>query len=410
MLSSRSRNALLIYATAVALFALAGAFLVDSNKWRLIIVVLYAGTIALLFLPVLRSIGIGVSMFLVVQTVAYDALLPGLKTLPAHMDQILWVEPRQIAGISGLKQVSTDKNGFRVSRPVDYREDRTIRIFALGASTTEQILLDDRETWTHLLQEELMGQFSHPVEVINTGVAGLRAVQVLDTMKKVAELHPDLLIFLLGVNDWNHHVMVARGALPGWSRLDFRESPLAHMMLSAWQAFSQRLGNELTPHPFVEWTRGRMERARVLPTVSFMADEVLPDYQDAMTRLAQGCREHDVPCLFLTQPNLYSEQMSELLQESLWMTPPEATFRLDLPSLVGVSRLYNDWLKEFACGEGMYFLDLAAHIPKANAYFYDDVHFTEGGAREVARSLVAPVLGILRRENDDRWGCPSDQS
>ncbi len=53
--SSRSRNALLIYATAVALFA----------------------------------------------------LLPGLKTLPAHMGRILWVKPRKTAGISGLKQVST---------------------------------------------------------------------------------------------------------------------------------------------------------------------------------------------------------------------------------------------------------------------------------------------------------------
>ena len=74
-----------------------------------------------------------------------------------------------IAGVAGIQRITTDTKGFRVTKNIDYESKSAFRIFAIGGSTTEQIFLDDKTTWTHLLQEKFSEHF--PVEVINTGVS-----------------------------------------------------------------------------------------------------------------------------------------------------------------------------------------------------------------------------------------------
>ena len=72
-----------------------------------------------------------------------------------------------IPGIHGLQHITTDAKGFRVTPPIDYGTKRGLRIFAIGGSTTEQIYLDDKATWTYLLQTKLARALGRPVEVIN---------------------------------------------------------------------------------------------------------------------------------------------------------------------------------------------------------------------------------------------------
>ena len=43
-------------------------------------------------------------------------------------------------------------------------------------------------------------------EVINTGVSGLRANNHIATLKKILKYNPDMAIFLIGINDWNHDI------------------------------------------------------------------------------------------------------------------------------------------------------------------------------------------------------------
>ena len=112
--------------------------------------------------------------FLVLQTAVtpfllkkqYKHLAPNIRT------SINVVEG--LPGISGLQTITTDHMGFRVTKSIDYAHKKGWRLFAIGASTTEEIYLDDYKTWTHLLQEKLEHARGGPVEVINTGVAGLR--------------------------------------------------------------------------------------------------------------------------------------------------------------------------------------------------------------------------------------------
>ena len=105
--------------------------------------------------------------------------------------------------------ISYDKKGYRTNKKVDYnnKNSNSLRIFTIGASNTEEQNLDDNKTWSSLLEKNLEKETKKNVEVINTGVSGLRAEHHYITLKRIQQYKPDLIIFLMGINDWNDHII-----------------------------------------------------------------------------------------------------------------------------------------------------------------------------------------------------------
>ena len=52
----------------------------------------------------------------------------------------------------------------------------------------------------------------------------------------------------------------------------------------------------------------------------------------------------------------------------------------------------NEVTKRLADEEGVTFVDLAGRVPRDLAHFTDEVHFTERGAREVAKIIAATLV------------------
>ena len=110
---------------------------------------------------------------------------------------------------SGIHVISPDEKGYRINKSkinYDNKEKDTLRIFAIGASTTEEMHLDDSKIWTNLLSEKIKKTTNKNVEIINTGIGGLRAEHHYILLKRLEKYQPDLFIFLTGINDWNHHI------------------------------------------------------------------------------------------------------------------------------------------------------------------------------------------------------------
>lgn len=82
-----------------------------------------------------------------------------------------------IEGISGQQTLVTDAEGFRTTRSINYAEKPlgTVRIFTVGGSTAEELHLGNDNGWAAGLERILTQHLKRPVEVINTGVSGLRA-------------------------------------------------------------------------------------------------------------------------------------------------------------------------------------------------------------------------------------------
>jgi len=119
-------------------------------------------------------------------------------------------------------------------------------------------------------------------------------------------------------------------------------------------------------------------------------------------------------CLFLTQPTMWRDGLPSAEQRLLWMG---YTGRMQKPKgyvspgqLGRAMDMYNRVLLESCLQSGLECFDLAAQIPKDTSAFLDDMHFNEGGARLVARSLAQYLLSTPPfGEQGEPAGSPSSR-
>jgi lysophospholipase L1-like esterase len=375
----------------------------ESHKWLLIGLVVYALPVACQALPMPRlAVGaLWVGSLMVAQTVVsrfYPE--PAFRTLPPNLNRIVDVRGG-LPGLDGPQEVTTDRLGFRTTKPVDYRRDDTFRVFAIGASTTAQVYLDDRRTWTHLLQERLDRAVEAEVEVINTGVSGLRAHHHLGTLERIRAYHPNLVIFLLGINDWNqdienHFLQIESSKANAWllkntlaARLGRR---IKHWILSRPQT---RPNVRVDHREFYGHTRGSLARSARL---TYRPETVSDDYARDLEAIRDACQTAGVTCVFVTQPNGYQLGASEEYKDGMWMTPPHQSYTLDFDSMVNIAKVYNDHLIAFTRANGLALCDAAPEMEASYAFFYDDCHFNRAGAERFAELMFPCVLEIARRE------------
>src|SRR6267154_672866 len=198
-----------------------------APTWAIASLVLFAAPLALQWSRwvMVRTYALWFAAFLVLQALLTPWLRGDFITLPPLMNTTIDVRATGLPGMPpGLRHITTDEKGFRVNPRVDYRAKRGLRIYAIGGSTTEQIVLDDESTWTHRLQEGIAKQ-GKSAEVVNTGVSGLRAANHLATLKVVVRLEPDLIIFLIGANDWDKQIK-DRFEHNFWKPVSLRDSAL----------------------------------------------------------------------------------------------------------------------------------------------------------------------------------------
>ena len=89
----------------------------------------------------------------------------------------------------------------------EVKNKNTLRIISIGGSTTAQPNVDDSKTWSNVVGEKISNLTNKEVEVINTGVMGLRAKHHYLSLKRIKRYEPDLIVFLMGINDWTYHIV-----------------------------------------------------------------------------------------------------------------------------------------------------------------------------------------------------------
>jgi lysophospholipase L1-like esterase len=337
--------------------------------------------------------------------VDYIALAPSLV-------EVIDVRGDGMPGITGVQHVTTDGQGFRTNGPIDYgRPSDGLRIFTLGGSTTEEIHHDDRLTWSSLLGEMLRERLGRAVEVANTGVSGTRTPHHAATLEHILPFHPDVAIFLIGVNDWNEHVR--RAVALGSERVPESFALLeAHRRLRAFT-----LGQSLLAVALARWKdlrllgataeaaaprveRGeyytRQNRSLERPRrVAFRPEKVDPIFDAYLRRIAATCRRAAIVCVFATQPHGYRPDTTTEYRARFWMTPPNADYTLDLASLEALADLYNGHVVATGRELGMPVCDVAGGIEPSFRHLYDEVHLNLAGSRRLAELLVPCVAAAL---------------
>jgi lysophospholipase L1-like esterase len=291
--------------------------------------------------------------------------------------------------------------GFRgAPPPADLAHYLTL--ITVGGSTTECFYLSDGQTWTDVLGRLLSRDFPK-VWINNAGLDGATTYRHLILMEDyVAHLRPKLVLFLVGIND------VGTGDIGAAARQQSHfPRNLSRWIINHSEVYA--LGQNLYRY-LVAQERGlhhtqidlKGQETLEIPeptrqaTLHEYQSQYLPYYRQRLAKLIQVCREHGIEPVFITQPVLYGRGIDPATGVNL------GTVRLG-KNLNGrlmfeIVELYNDTVRQVTQKNGVLLIDLAQKMPRNSDYYYDYLHYTDGGARQVAEIIYGDLRPRLLKE------------
>ncbi len=118
---------------------------------------------------------------------------------------LLWVLKPSYEGKAWNQTIITNASGFRGTREYESPFEG-MRIITLGDSRTYGFSVDEKETYSWVLEETLKNQ-GIKAEVINAGVHGYSAVQCRWYFERLLDYQPDAIVFAPGYNDRRYLVV-----------------------------------------------------------------------------------------------------------------------------------------------------------------------------------------------------------
>ena len=284
--------------------------------------------------------------------------------------------------------------------PADIRQ--YLSIITVGGSATECHFLSDDHTWPFLTGEALKKTFRN-VWLNNAGLDGHSTFghQVM-LNDYLVELRPKVILFLIGINDVEndqpsfHDKLNTRGACPDLKHYLYNSLETVNLAVNlarGWRAQrfnnttqalkSPRVGNEL-------FLTEEQVRRRLSGQEPFLSS-----YGKRIEQLIDTCRAYEIEPVFITQPSLYGSGTDSLTKANLALSKIGEDMNGEL--FWRLLELYNTRLRETCLRAGAQVIDLAARMPKNSVYYYDAIHFTNEGAKQVA-GIVSEELSQALQE------------
>jgi len=311
---------------------------------------------------------------------------------PDAMDQMAAIDPSTGLNLprpgyerhSSRISIRINSLGFRGDEITVAKPKRTVRIAALGASTTFCAEVSGNDaTWPHRLQQAL--QRDHPevtIQVVNAGVPGYVASDSLKNLqRRVLPLDPDLVIYYEANNDLAldtrrlARVRDLDSASEGaWSRTLARYSLLFDLVRKnsrIWAAGSTGLVEKLDslpanlPDRFIgqlDLIHAELERRQV----PMLMSTFFVKYRRGQPRDVQM---HNASGVFYYMPWMKLEHL-----------------------LDGIDQ-YNDAIVKYADSHGVSVIDDRDSIPGDDEHFADWVHFADAGAAAMGERFARFIDG-----------------
>lgn len=325
-----------------------------------------------------------------------------------NIHNVFHPDPAYLPGIFDVSNYRTGPDGIRAPAPP---EDEVRRILTIGGSTTECVYLDDRETWPALLARE---------DAVWSGNVGISGFDLEDHFQFIREspllADIDLLVVQPGINDcWRFLArevdtmdygrfkpegITAPPAAPPtptarppwWTRS--RVIQLYHTIQRVTPPREQYEGIGGGEYAIRREKRAAAAHTDELPDL----EAGLAAYEQRVRDMVAACTARGVPVLFTTQAVVWRADLSKEAEARCWFGwLPDGRY-LTLAALREAIDQYNATLVATCADLGVPCVDLSP-LHGSEAYFYDDCHFTEAGARAVAefvRPAVEQALGEIK--------------
>lgn len=321
-----------------------------------------------------------------------------MKYLPGQFasNQHLTFHPDK--GQSGMKQethFTTNNRGLRGDDLVMPKAAGEFRIFTIGGSAMECLLLDDGESISDVLQRELRSRLGINVKVYGAAKSGAASFDdIAMVVHRLVYLQPDLVIDLTGVNDtlasiqrydYMHYSEEMRLTLTfRYMATEFqifrRLQSIAKRVIGSKQKSARQALEEL---PLNTNIRQKVEISRQFPHNAGRPDIDASFFEANLKTLVGVARVHGFQLVFMTQPSSWNSE-DPRAPPWHWMT-----FGFKEEVLDGALDTMNDVTRHVTADTATPLYDLARELPKSMDFFYDDVHFNANGARTLGTQLAA---------------------
>jgi len=293
----------------------------------------------------------------------------------------------------GSKVVYTrDRYGLRG----DFGDPARIDLLAVGGSTTNDRVCDDRDAWTAVLQRELRSD-GWTGYVANAGVDGHSTVGHIRSFdlwfSRIPGLKPQFYLFYVGVNDRG----VARGTIP---QPDSLSSPSLSRRITSYasnhsffiQKFRYLAGLLAARKIGVISGTYRPDRGKVAYVPcrddgpSRTDEALLDDYRSRLEILQKLVVARGGRAVYVTQPTGFvkREEGRIFVAEH---SGADAVFR----EMIG----YNRTLMRFCESAHAICIDLAGELSFDERDFYDTVHTTPAGSRKIGLFLAHKLRNVM---------------
>ena len=306
---------------------------------------------------------------------------------------------------------SKNSLGFRGEEPPrDF--DRHLTVLAVGGSTTECLYLTDGTSWPERLGQALGPRFDR-LWVNNAGLDGHSTFGHLLLLDQIVlRLRPKVVLFLVGLNDVNRELPtgreVATGRAPLLHRLARHSAIVANALDLRRHLEARELALGYREVDLRNTPQLAADRPRAQALVERHREKSLPGYRSRVRELVRLSRAHGIEPVLLTQPALYGGDRDDVTGVSLRWIEVDAKGQLHGGLAWRVLEEYNDVVREVGAAEGVLVVDLARALPKSSRLYYDFVHFTDEGAREVAAITARALCPLLAQRFPEHARGPCD--
>ena len=321
--------------------------------------------------------------------------------------------------LPGLKkEIVFEHNAFglrSLSMRRKAKPDNTIRIFCLGASTTEQPTQATEDTWSGILENKLNNVFRDQninIQVASYGNGGLKSTGLfLWANENIEEYDPDIVISLMGINDlafnggndYYYSGIEVRPYTRVYDIMSFikkcckeysqicRRIILAKRRVDIWR--QKNTGKIIEWHSKnLPYLRENYKKYPYSPVITRDPDP-FSEFQDAMSALFILLKRMNITTIVLGQPVLWKNSMNTEELEALWffVNTKRGFIRPSGSWLLNEIQRYNNAQKQLAEFNNALYIDLDTQIPKTLEYYFDDCHYTDLGSRKVASAVFPEV-------------------
>jgi len=281
------------------------------------------------------------------------------------------------------RQVSINSLGFRGPEIPKDKPAGTVRIVALGDSTTFGMEASgDQAVWVERMVGRLRdSSFGKGFDAINAGVPGYTlAVSAEQLIRYIAPVDPDVVIVNQVTTDIAAH-----------GRRQFRANAATSEPPSVLTKFLEE--NSLLVNVVRQNTTALTRKYIPRRRFDRLDDRGVAEYAERLGNLLEICRERGWRMILCTCPRSFGDASATADQYG-----PAATALANNPalSLIGLNDAfdrYNEAIRQVARRLGAPLVDLDRLVPKRAECFVDAVHLNDAG-HDLVGGLIADVVAI----------------